>query len=597
MTGQIIKTRSLYGQAVPEILKYQLLTSAMLGILLSLLKTGSKYLLASAGRVAVSTGDFLFIFTSWQGILLILAGLVFLFLFVAFDLNTKIIWSEAVIRGEKIRILACMKEGFLSIRKFLCLNGLGIVLYVALIAPVLGFGLSISLTEGLFIPTFITSVIQSTPLYNMMYMALTAVFTMIGVAHIFCIHGVVISGLSIPESRKQSSAVIKKNWKDFALQNLKYLAFVISAFFLILILFLILPMIMMRIIDVSDEVFRTGLIFFCLLTITVILLGNALMTPFYVLRITGLYYRYTGQEAVPVRSTERRRHWFSGVIAVVSAAVLLFFAARFVNEHFDEVFPAGTEVKIVAHRGGGSEAPENTVKGIEAAYEAGAWGSEIDIQRTKDGHYVVCHDSTFKRLCGVSRKPEEMTYEETRELRVRDPNVPGSAEPVPDLEEMLDAAKGKVILFIELKGNTADRKMADDVIRSIREHGMEEQCVVISLKYDLINYAETTYPEIKTGYLTFASFGNTASLNCDYLGLEEESASPSVIEAVHAQDKKVLVWTPNEEESQKNFLLSKADGIITDEVFQAKEIIWELENSSDLERILDWLVIRLMDLL
>ncbi len=56
------------------------------------------------------------------------------------------------------------------------------------------------------------------------------------------------------------------------------------------------------------------------------------------------------------------------------------------------MFPEETDVKIIAHRGGGNEGNENTQSGLNAAWKAGAYGSEIDIQRTKDGYYVVNHD-------------------------------------------------------------------------------------------------------------------------------------------------------------------------------------------------------------
>ena len=92
---------------------------------------------------------------------------------------------------------------------------------------------------------------------------------------------------------------------------------------------------------------------------------------------------------------------------------------------------------------------------------------------------------------------------------------------------------------------------------------------------------------MQTGFLTFVSFGKTAVLNCDYLGLEEESATSSAIQAIHDQGKKVLVWTSNEKESQRYFLCSQADGLITDNVKQAAEIKAELLERTDLQRIID----------
>ena len=129
--------------------------------------------------------------------------------------------------------------------------------------------------------------------------------------------------------------------------------------------------------------------------------------------------------------------------------VLLIVATAGMNSKFDTLFPAEKETKIIAHRGGGNEAPENTVAGIETAYELGAYGSEIDIQRTKDGAYVILHDGNFERVAGDKRKPEEMTLKQIQKLSV-------DGEPIPTFEDALAASKGKIVLFTELKGKTAD---------------------------------------------------------------------------------------------------------------------------------------------
>ena len=262
------------------------------------------------------------------------------------------------------------------------------------------------------------------------------------------------------------------------------------------------------------------------------------------------------------------------LLAAVAAGVLVMFI------HFDQFFPLETDVKVIAHRAGGNEGRENTLSGLEAAWTAGAYGSEIDIQRTKDGYYVLNHDGTFKRVAGDSRKPEEMTLREVKKLSV-------DGEPVPTFEEMLISSRGRMVLFTELKGNTADKRMADDAVSLVRQYRMEDETVLISLKYDVIDYIETNYPEIQTGFLTFASFGKTAELNCDYIGLEEESATTDAIDAIHKEGKKVLVWTANEKGSQKHFLCTEADGLITDNVSQAVGLAEELEQRSDLDRMVD----------
>ena len=265
---------------------------------------------------------------------------------------------------------------------------------------------------------------------------------------------------------------------------------------------------------------------------------------------------------------------------VVVWILVVCVASVVMTRKFDSLFPQETSVRIIAHRGGGTEAPENTAAGIEKAWEIGAFGSEIDIQRTKDGFYILNHDGNFQRVAGDKRKPEEMTLEEIKELSIE-------GEPVATLEEALKATEGKGILFIELKGSTADRQMADDAVKTVKEYGMEDECVLIGMNYELIDYIETNYPEIQTGYLTFASFGDTAKLNCDYLAMEEESATAEVISEIHKQGKKVLVWTSNEKRAQRHFLCSMIDGLITDNASQAMQLIQELSERSDLRRMGD----------
>ena len=172
-----------------------------------------------------------------------------------------------------------------------------------------------------------------------------------------------------------------------------------------------------------------------------------------------------------------------------------------------------------------------------------------------------------------------MTLSEVKKLRV-------DGEPVPTLEEMLDASRDKVMLFVELKGDTADNQMADDAVRIIKEKGMQDQAILISLKYDILDYIEQKYPEMLTGYLAFISFGQIENTPFDYMALEEEIATDSNIDAIHKKGKKVMVWTVNEEDDIEQFMTGDADAIITDSVKLAGEIKEQLSNREPIEIIL-----------
>ena len=568
-----------YLKALPDMFSYQVVTKILLAVWIFLLGRLFQALLKSTGRIAVTSGDFMFLFNTWQGILILIIGLVSLFIYVTFDINAKIVISSNIVKGADVKLKDNIKRAFYSIGKLMNIRGTLVVLYIAFVAPILGFGLSISLTRNFYIPTFITAVIESSFLYSVLAGIAVLVFFSIGIANLFIMHGLVIDDLSVADAGKQSAAMMKENWKDYLKQNVLFIGVIVVALFGTVLLFLILPVYVIGLLHIPAALNRIITIFLVSAGVVISLLVDLMAVPVYILKMTQLYCSYRQHEPCMIKIKEREvgpgiKRW----TAIVLAAVIIAVGLMYVN--FDQLFPERTKVSIVAHRAGGNEGIENSLSGLESAWKAGAYGSEIDIQRTKDGYYVLNHDSTFKRVAGDDRRPEDVTLREAKRILVK-------GEPVATLEEMMISAKGRLVLFIELKGNTADRKMAENVVKLVKQYKMEKECVLISLKYDLIDYIETKYPDIETGFLTFASFGKTAELNCDYLALEEESATSDAINAVHKEGKKVLVWTVNDEGSQKHFLCSKADGIITDNVSQAKKLSGSLENRTDVQRMVD----------
>ena len=575
---QIKQALRPYLQALPDIFNYQIATKILMAAWIFVLGRIFQALLKSSGRVALTSGDWQFLFTTWQGLIILLLGLVSLFIYVAFDLNSKIVLSREMLTGEVFSLWECIKEGFVSIPKLINLRGTLVVIYIALIAPIVGVGVSISMTEGLYIPTFIASFIQSSVLYSALAGFAVLLFMSIGVANLFILHGIVIDGLPMKEAGLQSRRLIRANWKDYLKQNVLFILTIAAGLTAVAVICLFLPLKLITLLP-QGPVSRLLTVFFAIAGVVISALADLFGIPLYLLKMTQLYYSYKQGSQFDYREREYKDLTAYKRAAII-AGIVMIAAVFVVNDHFDQMFPTDTDVKIIAHRAGGNEGRENTLSGLEAAWNAGAYGSEIDIQRTKDGYYVVNHDGTFKRVAGDSRKPEEMTLKEVKRLSI-------DGEPVPTYEEMLISGRGRMVLFIELKGNTADQKMADDAVAIVKQYQMEDECVLISLKYDLIDYIETNYPEIQTGFLTFASFGKTASLNCDYLGLEEESATSDAISAIHDEGKKVLVWTANEKGSQKHFLCTDIDGLITDNVSQAIGLITELESRSDIDRMVD----------
>lgn len=572
-----------YYETAIDVLIYQIISKPFFAAMLFILRELAYLLIRSTGRVAISSGDFSFIFRSWQGILLLIFSLICLFLYVAFDINTMVIYAADRMKGKEVRLSECIKEGILSIRKFFTVEGIGIILYIAFLSPLVGLGLSISLTSDLYIPTFITSVIEDRFLYHILYFIFILFFAFIGIIHIFAIYGIVAENMNVHEALKESRRLIRKNWKDFIGQHISFLMSILLMNVILLGIFLVAPILIIGHLPVTYHIYRMLVIFVLAGFYVSFFILNLMDIPFYVLWMTRIYLSYHYEEAVFIPRRNNREVYLFEVAAVIVWMGLLL-ASTYVNDNFDTFFKKDFDGRIIAHRAGGSEAFENSLEGIRKAVQLDIYGSEIDIQRTKDDHYILNHDNDFKRLYNDPHSSIQLELAQIEELTEKVAGVPKIAT----LEESLDTAKGKIVLFIELKGNSADKRMADDAVKMIREKDMVDECVLISLKYDLITYIESAYPEIKTAYLTFAVFGDVKELNCDYIGLEEEAASREAIRSIHSGNKKVLVWTVNERSSQKHFLLSEADYLITDNISQADVLISSLKMRNDFEIIFDW---------
>ncbi|MBR0418477.1 MAG: glycerophosphoryl diester phosphodiesterase membrane domain-containing protein [Erysipelotrichaceae bacterium] len=583
------KNWALYLWAMPDITIYQIVSNVIYFVLIFAFEALAMFLIRSTGHMAISSGDYTFLFKTWQGPLLIFISLAILFFYVATDINIQIAYAGKLLKGQKISIIELLKESLLSIKNLFTPDGILIIIYIALIMPFVGLGVTISLTSSLYIPSFIKSVIDANPLYTGLYFLLFAVFFLIGLVNIFTLHGIIIDKLPSNKADDQSRALFRKNWRDFIKQVVLFMISIVVINVFLFLFFMFVPLLVAAIIQMDKQYNRFLFCFISILLGTIMLIFNSFVESFFLIRMTQLYYRYKGEEErfTYRRGKARAAFLVSLILVSISGSMIISYI---IDTNFDDLFTNEVNVKIIAHRGGGTEAIENTVKGVEKAIELGADGTEIDIRRTIDGHYIINHDNNFSRLCSDSRKPERMTLAEIKQLEIHDPNFPNEVGEVATIEEMLDAVKGRIKLFIELKGSSADRRMVDDMVKMIKERDMIDDCVLISLKYDLIDYAENNYPEIETAYLAFVSFGDTSKLNCDYLGLEEEASSSSTIMNVHFQNKKFMVWTPNKPESQRHFLLSKVDYIITDNVSQAKQMIEELRNRSDYELLTDSII-------
>lgn len=111
-----------------------------------------------------------------------------------------------------------------------------------------------------------------------------------------------------------------------------------------------------------------------------------------------------------------------------------------------------------AHRGLHSEdksVPENSLEAFRLAGRAG-YGAELDVRLTKDGQVVVFHDDTLDRMCGVSARVDEKSYDELKLL-----SLAGTNQRIPLLTEVLETYGGRGPLIVEIKNGPRNRELCE----------------------------------------------------------------------------------------------------------------------------------------
>jgi glycerophosphoryl diester phosphodiesterase len=292
----------------------------------------------------------------------------------------------------------------------------------------------------------------------------------------------------------------------------------------------------------------------------------------FALLVIAFYRRVVAADAAAVHRRQelrqlddaRRERWSGGV--VVSVPVIALLAGVAVTAIAVNGLSAPSDAQITAHRGAATWAPENTLASVQRALDDGADWVEIDVQESADGRIVVVHDSDFMKLAGVPTKVWEATYDEIRQIDIGSSFSPEFAgQRVPTLEDVLERARGRAGVNIELKYYGHDQRLEQRVVRIVETLGMEEQVVVMSLKYGAVQQMRSLRPEWTLGLLTAVAIGDLTRLDADFLAVNTGLATRALVHDAHAAGKEVFVWTVNDPVTAYAMISRGVDGIITDD--------------------------------
>lgn len=245
------------------------------------------------------------------------------------------------------------------------------------------------------------------------------------------------------------------------------------------------------------------------------------------------------------------------------------------------------DVIVIAHRGASMHAPENTLAAMERALSDGADFLEIDVQESVDGEVVVIHDADLMKVGRSPMRVWQATAADLREVDIGSSFSPEfSDQRIPTLREVLELARGRGKVNIELKYYGFEDRLEERVIEIVESADMADQVEVMSLKAGAIRTVRSLRPGWTVGILAATAVGDLTRADVDFLAVNAGLAQRSFFRSAHRRGKAVYVWTVNDPVDMWHFISAGADGLITDDPALAREVLEHRAELGSAERLL-----------
>lgn len=233
---------------------------------------------------------------------------------------------------------------------------------------------------------------------------------------------------------------------------------------------------------------------------------------------------------------------------------------------------AFSQTKVIAHRGywDCEGSAQNSITALNKAHEVGAYGSEFDVLITADGIPVVNHDDSIQGFC-----IETSLYDQIKDLKLK------NGETLPMLEDYLKQGKKNkgTQLILEIKPHKRvvnEDRAVTAILALVQQYQLEDQVEYISFSMNICKELISRAPAAQVSYLR----GEVSPEDLKTLGFsgldyhyKVFDKHPEWIQQAKDLGLTINVWTVNDPEIMKSFLLKKVDYITTDKPEELKALI------------------------
>jgi glycerophosphoryl diester phosphodiesterase len=231
--------------------------------------------------------------------------------------------------------------------------------------------------------------------------------------------------------------------------------------------------------------------------------------------------------------------------------------------------------RIVAHRGGGKSAPENTLEGIETGARLGLKMIEFDAKLSADNVVFLLHDDLVDRTSNGRGAAKRMTYEALSALDAGSwfsPEFAGARMPtlsqVAACCDRLGLAANVEIKPCEGRDVETGRIVAAETARLWA--GVEAPPLLSSFSYAALEAAADAAPDLPRGMLYEAVPSDwreqTSALSCVSLHADHKQLSERLVAEIKDSGLRILAYTVNDPDRARLLAQWGVDAICTDRI-------------------------------
>ena len=231
--------------------------------------------------------------------------------------------------------------------------------------------------------------------------------------------------------------------------------------------------------------------------------------------------------------------------------------------------------RLVAHRGAGLVAPENTLTAMRVGHAHGYRMVEFDVKLTADNVSFLLHDATLERTTSGRGRADALPWRELSRLDAGGwHSAKYAGEPLPTLASIARWARAHGVLCnVEIKptpGREAETGAAVALDAATLWRDAEVPPLLSSFSEVALITARDAVPTLPRALLVDKVpqdwQAQLASLGCVALDCHHEALTADVVRKVRGAGYRVVCYTPNAPERIAELAAWSVDTIITDAV-------------------------------